>query len=106
MKNKRNYFQIHKNKGSKRIDKKKKYKSFLIAKLALLQMTSYAQIKQIQATPVPNYNNTNKTIDKGLIHAKRCAKIIEVIDNTTKRTIELFKQEKQLRFQKTKRYIK
>jgi hypothetical protein len=106
MKNKRNYFQIHKNKGPKYIRKKKKYVSYLIAKLALLQMNSYAQIKQIQDTPIPNYKDPNKSIDKGLIYAKRCTKIIEVIDNSTKTIIEIFKEEKQLRFQKTKRYIK
>lgn len=90
---KKNYYSIHKNKKPKRIIKKRKYKSLLFVKLALIQASSVSQISIINSTPFSNKPDKAK-------------KIIEVLQNTTKAIYNCIQAEKQIRYKNTKRYIK
>lgn len=76
-----NYYSIHKNKKPKRIIKKRKYKSLLLLKLALIQASSVSQILIINSTPSSNKPDKAK-------------KIIEVLQNTTKAIYNCIQAEK------------
>lgn len=88
-----NYYSIHKNKKPKRLRKRKKYVSFLLPKLALINSTSCIQISIINNTIFENKTDRQK-------------QIIEVLVNTTKVVANCVEAEKQIRFTETKRYIK
>lgn len=94
MKKKLNYYEVHLNKKPKRLVKKnRKYKSTIGVKLALNMASSAMQTSIIQSQPFKEYG-------------ERAKAIIEVINNNIKTTLKICKEEKQIRFNKTKRYIK
>lgn len=90
-----NYYSIHKNKKPKKLIKKLKYRCFLGTRLALSQMNFCVQLHILKSQP----SKKQQIINKHLY-------IVDLIVKSYETAIKLTQQEKQIRFTKTKRYIK
>lgn len=93
MKKRSNYWQVHLNKKAIKLFRKRKHVSTLDVKLALNMANTASQIYIIQSQPFEKYPEKAKAL-------------IEVINNSIQNTIKISNEEKQIRFNKTKRYIK
>lgn len=92
-----NYYKVHKNKKPKPILKQrtKKYVSLFPLKYALISANSAVQIRMIEAQPKGTLSNVEKA-----------TAIKQILEQNLSNVPRLIKEEKQRKFQLTKRYVK